>query len=148
MKTIWSRIEGWLGANAPQLLPRLAAPASDEALACLARGLGFAVPAELEASLRVHDGATLLASWDLLSAQEILAEHRIWRGLLDGGDLSGRIASPSMGVRGVWWSPRWIPITSDGAGNSLCIDLDPAESGRPGQIMTLWHDDGRPCHAP
>ncbi|WP_093230465.1 SMI1/KNR4 family protein [Thermoflavimicrobium dichotomicum] len=47
-----------------------------------------------------------------------------------------------------WWRTKWIPITSDGGGNNHCIDLDPDEGGTPGQIITMWHDEGsRECIA-
>ncbi|WP_353931825.1 SMI1/KNR4 family protein [Okeanomitos corallinicola TIOX110] len=36
----------------------------------------------------------------------------------------------------------WIPLTYDGGGNHCCLDLDPAEGGNLGQIITMWHDDG------
>jgi cell wall assembly regulator SMI1 len=45
-------------------------------------------------------------------------------------------------VRDDWWNPRWIPFTHDGGGNHLCLDLDPAEGGAVGQVISMWHDSG------
>ena len=44
-------------------------------------------------------------------------------------------------MRDLWWSPRWIPLTGNGAGDHLCVDLDPAPGGAPGQVITMWHMD-------
>ncbi|GME79837.1 unnamed protein product [Ambrosiozyma monospora] len=33
------------------------------------------------------------------------------------------------------WSSKWIPITSDGAGDYECIDLNPTWKGRWGQVI-------------
>ncbi|MEH2143178.1 SMI1/KNR4 family protein [Nostoc sp.] len=41
-----------------------------------------------------------------------------------------------------WWSPLWIPLTYDGAGNHDCLDLAPAKGGKVGQIIQMWHDEG------
>jgi hypothetical protein len=43
-------------------------------------------------------------------------------------------------VKPVWWNERWIPITENGAGDSLCIDLEPASAGLKGQVIQYLHD--------
>lgn len=57
----------------------------------------------------------------------------------DDGEDQGSEAVP--GICNVWWSPKWIPLTYDGSGNHDCLDLNPAEGGTFGQIITMWHDD-------
>ncbi len=34
-----------------------------------------------------------------------------------------------------------IGFSGDGGGNNLCIDMEPAEGGMVGQVITMWHDD-------
>jgi cell wall assembly regulator SMI1 len=52
------------------------------------------------------------------------------------------------GVVRDWWHPKWIPLTSDGCGNSHCLDLNPGPTGAVGQIIIMWHDDpSRPVEA-
>jgi cell wall assembly regulator SMI1 len=43
-------------------------------------------------------------------------------------------------VRPVWIDPLWVPVTDNGAGNFLCLDLHPAEGGHYGQIIEYLHD--------
>ncbi|WP_374196413.1 SMI1/KNR4 family protein [Burkholderia sp. Se-20378] len=79
----------------------------------------------------------------LLSSHEILAQWRIWKGLVDGGDFDGVESEPDPGIGDDWYNLKWIPFTHDGSGNHLCIDLDPADDGFSGQVIRVWHDDAR-----
>ena len=48
----------------------------------------------------------------------------------------------------MWWSPRWI-LFSVNSSNALCIDTDPTDAGRLGQVVLFWDDWGhRPIEAP
>ena len=42
-----------------------------------------------------------------------------------------------------WWRLPWIPFCGDGGGNHLCVDMEPAEGGINGQVITMWHNDAR-----
>lgn len=147
MKKHWEILEAWLKANNPALLADLNPPASDVDIQNLEQHLGVKLPTDFVECLKVHDGQRGAASWlfqdsEFLSSQRILDEWAIWKDLLNGGDLDGAEAEPGAGIQPVWWNPKWIPFTYNGAGDHLCLDLDPASGGRAGQIITLWHDDG------
>ena len=147
MKQQWERLEAWLKANNPALLADLNPPASDAKIQTLEQTLGVTLPVDFVECLRVHDGQRggvewLFPSAEFLSSERILDEWAIWKDLLDGGDFDGAKARPGAGIQPAWWSPKWIPFTYNGAGDHLCLDLDPACGGRVGQIITLWHDDG------
>ena len=34
-------------------------------------------------------------------------------------------------------------MASNGAGDSQCLDMAPAEGGRTGQIISMWHENGK-----
>ncbi len=38
---------------------------------------------------------------------------------------------------------RLHSVTNNGAGDHLCIDMNPAGPGLKGQIIAVWHDDGK-----
>ena len=38
------------------------------------------------------------------------------------------------------WNSKWIPIADNGAGDYLCMDMDPTEAGTIGQVLYYWHD--------
>lgn len=143
----WGRLERWLAAHAPRALASLNPPASEDEIAQAERALGVALPGDVRASLRRHDGQEpdipLFAGWSLLPCRRVVAEWRVWKDLLDAGRLRDREAQAEGAVRAEWWNPRWIPITGDGTGDHHCVDLSPAPGGTSGQVITMWHDSGR-----
>ncbi|KVO63756.1 hypothetical protein WT66_12150 [Burkholderia stagnalis] len=141
----WSRLDAWrrtLPADAPE---PFRGPASDEDLRALEAGLGVALPAAWRESLRLHDGQEAgrtepFAGETLLSARQILVQWSIWHDLVARGDLADCEGEPEPGIRGDWYNLKWIPLTHNGSGDHLCIDLDPDEGGRIGQVIRVWHD--------
>ncbi|MDC7698316.1 SMI1/KNR4 family protein [Vogesella indigofera] len=147
MKQQWDRLQAYLKTNKPELLADLAPPATDAELYALEHGLGVTLPADFVECLKIHNGQKGESEWlfsgsEFLSSQRIMDEWTTWKELLDGGDFDGAEAEPGAGIQPVWWSQKWIPFTYNGAGDHLCLDLDPASGGRTGQVITLWHDDG------
>ncbi|WP_063802198.1 SMI1/KNR4 family protein [Burkholderia ubonensis] len=141
----WARLDAWrrtLPADAPE---PFRGPASDDDLRALEAGLGVALPEAWRASLRLHDGQDAgrtepFAGETLLSARQILAQWSIWRDLVVRGDLADCEGEPEPGIRGDWYNLKWIPLTHNGSGDHLCVDLDPDEGGRIGQVIRVWHD--------
>ena len=146
MKEVWQHIETWLKAHNPELLKGINPGATEEQVRHLEEALGVKFPEPFRSSTLIHDGQDenlpgLINDWDLLSLHRIKAEWELWKELLDGGEFSDYQSQPEAGVKNNWWNERWIPIAGDGAGNFLCLDLDPAPGGDVGQIITMWHDD-------
>lgn len=53
----------------------------------------------------------------------------------------GYDCEPSGPIKGdEWWRLGWIPFCGDGGGDHLCVDLDPADGGTVGQVISMWHD--------
>jgi cell wall assembly regulator SMI1 len=154
MRDVWDRIEAWLSANAPNVLEGLNSGASEAALQEAEAYLGVAFPADVRESYGIHNGQPrdapgLTDGGEFLSLERMREEWQLWKDPLDGGDFDGITSEPQEPIRNDWWHPKWIPLTYDGAGNHLCLDLDPAPGGNLGQIITMWHDDGeRTVEAP
>jgi cell wall assembly regulator SMI1 len=152
MKEVWSRIENWIRANSPQVLEVLQPGASDAEIQALEAFLSIQFPDDVKNLYRLCNGQSkygfgVLNGREFLSLQRIKDEWSVWKDLLDAGtfeDKNGRDqgSDPGIGIRNVWWSAQWIPLTYDGGGNHDCLDLNPAEGGNWGQIITMWHDDG------
>jgi cell wall assembly regulator SMI1 len=143
--TIWTKLEAWIKTNVPDLKKSLKKGASDKQIAKLEKRLGVELPEEYKTFLQLCNGQKADAEagfydGELLSCENVVIQWDVWRDLLEGGDFEGTTSEPQKGIRNDWWNPKWIPITYDGNGNHLCIDLEPARGGRPGQIITMWHD--------
>ena len=130
----------------------LNAGASEADFAELEQTLGYALPEEFKELYRVANGEAdidgVFAGDEWLSIERIIDEYDIWQALHADGSFQNDDGSDfgcqpeDAGIKpDFWWNPKWIPLTADGGGNSKMIDLDPAEQGRVGQIIQMWHDD-------
>jgi len=146
MQEIWTYIESWLYANAPKIFDTLQPGASDTQIKAAEDFLSIQFPAEVKASYRIHNGQSDhsygFLNWkEFLSLERMQEEWAVWKQLLDAGQFEDFETSPDAGIGSDWWSPQWIPLTYDGAGNHDCLDLNPGEGGNRGQIITMWHDE-------
>ncbi|PZO44117.1 MAG: molybdenum cofactor biosynthesis protein MoeA [Pseudanabaena frigida] len=150
MQEIWAQIDNWLKINAPQVFEVLQSGVSDDEISELEKLLSIQLPEDVKASYRIHNGQSdfsygLIEGREFLSLERIKEEWQIWKDLLDSetfqDDGVDQGCNPELGIINVWWSAKWLPITYDGGGNHDCLDLNPAEGGTVGQIITMWHDD-------
>lgn len=159
MQQIVSRIVAQLNALARQYPeaaaecgnPTLNAGAAESGFSELENVLGYELPEDFKALYRAADGEAdgqyLLLENRWLPIADIIAEYRIWKQLHEEGVfiLNGKDMGCEPEDAGIkpdyWWNPKWIPLTADGAGNGMMIDLDPAPNGTAGQVIQMWHDD-------
>ena len=108
------------------------------------------LPEDFKAVYRVFNGqadvdAYVFDGEEWLSLARMAEEWEVWKDLLDNDTFSdgGKAFSSDAetGIKPVWWSDKWLPFTYDGAGNHLCLDLDPTAEGTYGQVIRMWHDD-------
>jgi cell wall assembly regulator SMI1 len=147
VRRAWAVIDAWTHEHAPSVFGDLNPPASEAQIVEAERSLAVRLPPAFRASLLVHDGQSrdgpaLTPTGCLLSLATIVNEWNVWKNLLDGGDFDDAGGEPTGPVKARWWSPLWVPITYDGAGNHECLDFDPADGGRMGQVIQMFHDEG------
>lgn len=146
VSTLWGRIGAWLEIYAPELLDLLRAGASAAHIARAERDMDVTFSPDFRAWLRLHDGENDAPSGLFgVSLCPLEGIVRSWTALMtartQGTFRLAHVPIPhDPGVRGEYWNPRWIPITDDGSGNHLCLDLDPLPSGHVGQIVLWWQD--------
>ncbi|WP_175022982.1 SMI1/KNR4 family protein [Rugamonas rivuli] len=144
----WHVFEQALQRKDPNLLQGLNAPATDEQVRQLEKHLGTPLPTQLKECLRIHDGQDPEAPWlfagcEFMSTRRIARTWSLWQQLAANGDFRDLHAKPDHGVRALWWSPHWIPLTFNGSGDHDCLDMSPAAGGKSGQIIRVWHDHGQ-----
>lgn len=149
MKEQWQKIELWLGANVAGVLETLLPGATLPEIQRAEEILGVTLPDEMREAYAIHKGQALdqaTAGYGLVAGHELLRLSHItaaWRGYkqqYDEGTFDV-MPEPAEGVKDDFWNPRWIPITTMGAGEHYCIDLDPGPGGSVAQII-LWTRDG------
>lgn len=143
MKTAWERFENWLKENWVKGFEDLNPPATDQEILALQETIGVQLPAEFVACLKVHNGQRNMAGGlfdnsNFLSTQAVIDDWQCWKDLLDSGVFKNP-SEPEAGVKDDWWNPKWIPFANNNS-DQYCIDLDPTDAGRLGQVITMWHD--------
>lgn len=156
VKNAWERIESWLTAHAPIVAEALPAPASLDSITGVEAMIGHRFPDDLRESYLVRNGLdygevevnifpTPPDSWDdmafcLLPIEQVAAEWKIWKDLIDGGDFEGMESEPAIGISDAWWDDGWVPVAGNGGGDFICVDLKPTTGGTAGQVICAWHD--------
>src|ERR687886_241671 len=145
MKSEWDRIEAWLAENAPNMLDNLQPGATDELIHQAESFMGIELPEDVKAHYRIHNGERtevdggLLEGFWWLPLEEVMVHWKFWKGILDEEteEIEGEPHGP---IKTNWWNLKWIPITTNNAGDYYCLDLDPAPGGEMGQIISAWHE--------
>jgi cell wall assembly regulator SMI1 len=148
---LWMKYGDWLVAEFPEGARALNPGATDDELAALQAAIGVDLPEDYRTVLRIHNGQQadsvgLLWGNEFLSTTRIHSEWQVMKQLLDEGHFPHRsVSSPENAIKHDWWSPQWIPITSDGSGNLQCLDLSPGPAGTMGQIIDFDHETVHRC---
>ncbi len=143
---LWQFYETWLQANYPAGKQALNAGASEQQLAKFESQIGIELPADYREFLSIHNGqhhtaAGLLVGHEFFQTSDILIEWKLMKKLLDDGVFKHKSESdPKGAIKPDWWNKNWIPITGDGAGNLICLDMSPDKNGTVGQVIDFDHE--------
>jgi cell wall assembly regulator SMI1 len=158
MDDLWRRLEAHLAQHAPILLATLNPPATKAAIRRAEAALGVPLPADLAASLRVHNGQVegvplvpaeygtrrrrQIATWGELAPLDHIVRSTLQeRKYMHDGAMAEDAAEYEYDgpVRrdGDW---SWIVFADPGSGDRLGLDLRPADGGQVGQVLSIVHD--------
>jgi cell wall assembly regulator SMI1 len=146
LETVWGRYQRAATAAHAPFPTYLDVGATTVQIALSEQAVNCAFPPDLRHLLNLHNGSReyqVLPGWELFSADRIVDEWKIWEDLYRTQFKPENYSCEPAGlIKGdEWWRMRWIPFCGDGGGNHLCVDMDPAEGGVIGQVITMWHDD-------
>lgn len=148
MKKSWKRIKFWMQIHAPHLIEFINTGTGTGDFVALETAIGKPLPRTFKKFYKTHNGQRegsdgFIDAEEMLSTQRMLGEWKTWKELIDDGTFKDIYSDPDPGIKNDWYNRYWIPITYDGAGNHLAMDLDPAAGGRVSQIISVDHDDGQ-----
>lgn len=130
MGSVWADLEKWFSANkATATMDALRKGASDEDIAALEEAFGAPVPKDLVESLKIHNGRASIDRYALIPVKAIIGE------LEDPPTRKPAAPDREKKVKPIAWSKGWIPFAQDGGGNAFCVDMDPGEKGKRGQVI-------------
>ncbi len=136
--TTFTQIESWMQRYAPGVVLR--PPAKHDAVDRFQTLTGMAMPENLRRLLLIADGETrtsagLVGNWRLMPIAEIQAAWGLLNQLDKKGAFNDREPDPSPYIQKTWWSSAWIPIVTSDQGDYFCVDTDPPQSKRNGQVL-------------
>lgn len=147
---VLARLDAWYAANLPLPQHGFNPPATEAQIDEFEQLIGLNVPQSFRDLYRWHDGETdelrgHIYGLPLLPLERVLAEHQLWKDVLEGFDGDPYVISggswPEGAVDPAYINPAWVPLTHDGGGNSIGLDLDPWPAGRVGQVIIFGRDE-------
>lgn len=158
----WKRIETWLQTFAPTCAASLHPGATPEEIAEAETQLGLALPEDIKAFYRMHNGAAVSHKFSGTSVAAFcplkdMGGYWQWYQNLAKDDpewsqhspiwLRESHIYPFQPAQPVTWHPAWLPFTSTIDRDHLCFDLAPLPAGHVGQILDRCHEVG-PFYVP
>ena len=106
---------------------------------------GLQISDSLRQILLIADGETrtsagAIGNWRLLPIAEIQAAWGWLTQLNTKGVFNGLTSDPSPYLQDAWWHPGWVPFVSNDSNAYFCIDTQPPETTRNGQILLFFQD--------
>ena len=136
--TTFAQIRTWMQHHAPDVTFR--PPAKDNAIDNFQYLSGRTIPKSLRQLLLTADGETrksagMIGNWRLMPIAEIQAAWGLLHQIDKKGAFVDRKPKPSPYIRFTWWHSAWIPIISSDHGDYFCLDTDPPDPMRYGQVL-------------
>jgi len=144
-------LQSWASQFAPSVVFR--PPANTSAIENFLEKSGLTLPEDLCQYLQVTDGETrasagMIGNWRLMPMAEIQAAWGLLDKLTEKGAFSEKKPENSPYLREGWWHPKWVPVVTNDEGDYFCLDTDPPDPNRFGQvILYLQNQPQRPLIA-
>jgi cell wall assembly regulator SMI1 len=139
-------------------------PATEEAIVALEAVIGARLPVDVRSLYRLADGqndvlnlaalprgklsAPIFGGYEFNSLDRFASEWTSWREIRNQStpeeledfhsSIDVRSGDP---IKKLYTHSLWMPFATDGGGNSLALDLDPAPGGTRGQIIIIGSDE-------
>lgn len=137
MRELWQQLEAELKNLTPDLLTQLYPGADEITIAQAEQCLGFALPEEVKAFFREHNGSEgiLFGNWVLFSLEDVCREWHALKDLHPQADFEGKDDSLEK------WNPSWLPLMrADYGFLSVKVSLPP--NGQAGCVFIHDQDSG------
>jgi cell wall assembly regulator SMI1 len=139
----FAHIQDWMNLHAPGVTLR--PPVEPAALENFATKSSLSLPDDLWELLLIADGETrasagMIGNWRILPIAEAQASWGLLTQLSNKGAFADLEPETPPYIRKTWWHPGWIPVVGSGDGGFFCLDMDPPEPERAGQVLLFLQE--------
>lgn len=139
----FAKFQTWMLENAFDVT--FCPPANPVAIESFAAKSGLNLPGDLRQILMIADGETRksagsVGNWRLMPIVEIQAAWGWLTQVAAKGAFMELKTQPSPYLQVAWWHPGWVPFVGNDAGDFFCLDTQPSEPNRYGQILLFFQD--------
>ena len=153
VKAAWKRLASWSVAHLPREGRPGNPPATVKQIREFEAAVGVKLPADVRQSFRLYNGQCpgpgIIYGLAVESLRDCLNNWKQW---VKGRQMTQKDGShvgldeacysfPNGFVRPVYFDPKWVPLTYDGSGNHIGVDLNPGPNGTRGQVIIFGPDD-------
>jgi len=127
-------IDGWLRENRPAYYSRLRPGVDHYAIAAAEQALGIRLPEALAQLYMWKDGQPD-------DCYDSLFYNLMFPSLERSATTAAVMTEDRTEFEAPdWWLSSWFPFLDNGAGDLVCVDVEGAFGGRPGQVLSFWHE--------
>jgi cell wall assembly regulator SMI1 len=147
MKETANGLKSWFSSNHLEYSELFNSGASERDLNKLIAFFDGRLPDELIEFYRIVDGQSdldsplLLNGYVLLPSEEVINTWVRTKTALESMNTDGSISADFGPIKSHIQNLKWIPVASNIGGDSICIDLDPTETGTYGQVIRVINGD-------
>jgi len=139
----FTQIQDWMHIHAPGVTFR--PPADPDAIDNFTGKSNLIVPDGLRELLLIADGETrtsagMIGNWRFMSIAEVQAAWGLLTQMANKGAFAGLQTETPPYIRTSWWGTSWIPVVGNDAGDYFCLDTDPPELQRTGQVLLFLQE--------
>jgi cell wall assembly regulator SMI1 len=139
----FAKFQAWMLENALDVTFR--PPVNPAAIEDFSAKSGLNLPEDLRQILLIADGeprksAGAVGNWRMMPIAEIQAAWGWLTQVAAKGAFIERKPQPSPYIQVTWWHPGWLPFVCNDAGDYFCLDTQPLEPSRYGQILLFFQD--------
>lgn len=139
----FAKFQAWMIKNVPDVAFR--PPVNPAAIKDFGAKSGLSLPDDLHQILLIADGETrksagAIGNWRVMPIAEIQAAWGWLTQVAAKGAFIELKPQPSPYLQVAWWHPGWVLFVSNDAGDYFCIDTQPPEPSRCGQVLLFFQD--------
>lgn len=139
----FNKIQTWSLIHAPDVAFK--EPADPADIRIFKEKSGVSLPEDLNRLLCLADGEKrsstgIIGNWRLMSITEIQAAWGLLKALTEKGAFIGQEAETPVYIHNTWWNQAWIPFVASDSGDYYCLDMNPPEPQRVGQVVLFLRD--------